>query len=831
MSEGAGQSRSRGAIAISLLLVVGVLAFVATFVPWRGSQSLDASGGAVFADHRNADGSWTYTNALAGETSPYLLLHAHNPVDWYPWGPQALQRARAEDKPIFLSVGYSTCYWCHVMEREVFSNPEIAALMNQWFVNIKVDREERPDLDGIYMAATQLLTGGGGWPNSVFMTPELKPFYAGTYFPPEGKYGRPGFPQVLTGLHQAWEQQREQVDQQAEQLTQVIKQSQEARTAAGDAALLSQSLVDGAIHRLQGRFDETNGGFGDAPKFPPDMDLELLMVQYERTKDPELLHLVTYTLEQMARGGIHDHLGGGFHRYATDARWRIPHFEKMLYNQAPLARAYLHAYQLTGAEELRDAARDIFVFTERVLRMPDSGFYSALDSETHGVEGLYYLWTKAQIEETLGADAGLFFVLYDLAPMPEGDRGVIYIPRSLAEVAAERDMESQQLDAQLAPLRQRLLRVRQQRPRPLLDTKILSAWNGMMIDAYAYAYQILGDEAYLTTARQGAAFVWQRLRNEEGRLQRSFRDGTVSHNAFQEDYAFLARGLLALYGATQEQRYLHQAEQLVADMDRLFWDAERGGYFTTDRSEQLIAQSKHPYDGAIPSGNSEAANVLLTLASITGKAAYSTRASETLKAFAGAMDRSAGGFSRMLLAAHHNLNGYDESSPSRSQPPRLAGILAGLTSSQTGAVTLPDSRDHVQIEAFVSVDTLLPGSDFVVAARLLVAPGWHINAHPASYDFLIPTTLKTISELPLARLSIDYPPAGVFKPGFADDSLSVYTDSVVIRATLRLDADAEPGSVEALSVSLQFQACNDAQCLAPAQVSLPVQPGMPPTDP
>ena len=495
---------------------------------------------------KNPDGSWKYTNALIHETSPYLLLHAHNPVNWYSWGPEALERAQSENKPIFLSVGYSTCYWCHVMERQVFSDPQIAKLMNQWFINIKVDREERPDLDAIYMTATQLITGVGGWPNSVFLTRDLKPFYAGTYFPPEDKFGRPGFPKVLRALHKSWEEQRVQLEQQADQLTAAIRRAQETQRAVADSGALSQELVDQAIQQLKGRFDDTYGGFSGAPKFPPDMDLELLMAEYERTGEEELLGMVTQTLEQMARGGIHDHLGGGLHRYSTDNRWQVPHFEKMLYNQAQTARVYFQAFQLTGKEEFRQTAEDIFRFTERVMTAPEGGFYSALDSETDGIEGLYYLWTEEEIRHVLAEQAELFLKVYSLAPMPKEEKGVLYMPRALEESAGELGMSASALKEKLIPLKAALLRVRQQRPRPLLDTKILSAWNGLMIDAYAYGYQVLGKKEYLETARRAAAFVLGQLRDGEGNLQRSFRDGTVKYDAYQEDYAFLARSAGAL---------------------------------------------------------------------------------------------------------------------------------------------------------------------------------------------------------------------------------------------------------------------------------------------
>lgn len=744
------------------------------------------------------------SNALAGESSPYLLLHAHNPVDWYPWGPEALARARAEDKPIFLSVGYSTCYWCHVMEREVFSDVDIAGLMNQWFINIKVDREERPDLDAIYMTATQLLTGGGGWPNSVFMTPDLQPFYAGTYFPPEDRYGRPGFPRVLTSLHEAWVERRDDVQRQAEQLTVAIRQSQEGHDAAGATSLLSMTLVDAAIDRLRQRFDDTWGGFGDAPKFPPDMDLELLLARYEDTGEARLLQIVQHTLEQMARGGIHDHLGGGFHRYSTDARWRVPHFEKMLYNQATLARIYLHAWRLTGADELRRAALGIFAFTDRVLRSPEGGFYSALDSETDGVEGLYYLWTRDQIEAELGQDAALFFRAYDLTPMEDSEAGVLFMPTSLAAAADALDLAPERLEQLLVPMRQRLLAVRQARPRPLLDDKILSAWNGLMIDACATGYEVLGEEALLHTAQKAAAFVWQRLRAGDGRLQRSYRNGSRSHDGFLEDYAFVSRGLLRLHSASGTPAYLRQAEQLVASMDRLFLDADRGGYYMTDRSEALIVESRPSRDGALPSGNSEAAHALVQLARVTDRGIYRLRARQTLTAFAGTMQQHPAGLPRMLLALH----GYV----------------------QLAAQPMLDSSSHVVARAVAHdpnwVDSLMSGGRLQIMVRVHIDEGWHINANPASQESLIPTTVSALA--PLETTDVTYPQAQVFRPAFVDDSLAVYAGEVVIKARARLSPDAEAQdlahALEGLSVQLVLQACDDTRCLAPATLNLPLQP-------
>ncbi|MBI2503500.1 MAG: thioredoxin domain-containing protein [Candidatus Latescibacteria bacterium] len=806
--------------------------------PGRGPASRDAHADEVHPHSqalKNPDGSWKYTNRLAHEISPYLLLHAHNPVDWYPWGEEALERAREEDKPIFLSVGYSTCYWCHVMERLVFSDPQIAALMNQWFVNIKVDREERPDLDEIYMTATQLITGGGGWPNSVFLTPDLRPFYAGTYFPPEDRFNIPGFPKVLRSLRQIWEEQRPQVEQQADQLTAAIRQSQEAQGAAADSGALKQALVDEAVQRLKGRFDNTHGGFGGAPKFPPDMDLELLMAEYGRTGEKELLDIVTHTLEQMARGGIHDHLGGGFHRYATDSRWRVPHFEKMLYNQAPLAKVYLQAYQLTGREELRQTAEDIFGFVSQVMKAPEGGFYSALDSETDGIEGKYYLWTEEEIRQVLGEQADLFLKVYGLAPMPEGEGAVLYMPRSLEESAGIMGMSEAALSKELQPLKETLLRARQERPLPLLDTKILTAWNGLMIDAYAYGYEVLGEEAYLQIARQAAALVLERLRDGEGQLQRSFREGTVKYAAYQEDYAFLARGLLGLYRATEDARYLERAEELAKQMVEQFWDEQQGGFYLTSGTENLIARTKSPYDSATPSGNSEAAHVLLELGRINGKQDYLDRARRTMQAFAGAMQRGPGEFSRMMLAVEKFLHpalgtavGQDAAGTAPAAQEQkvssLAALLSNLNPSGKGADTLlTDSAALVQAEPFVSADRLVPGETFQVAARLKVTEHWHINANPASFDFLIPTTLQVNSDLPVEVLSVDYPPSAELKSELAEESLAVYSGEVVILATLRLNAGAAPGSKGWLRLQLRYQACDDRRCLAPAQVELPLE--------
>ena len=594
---------------------------------WLGVFAAVLGAGVAEGDAlKNADGSWKYSNHLVGETSPYLLLHAHNPVDWYPWREEALARAKAEDKPIFLSVGYSTCYWCHVMERLVFSEPEIAAQMNASFINIKVDREERPDIDRIYMLATQLTTRHGGWPNSVFLTPDQEPFFAGTYFPPKPLPGRPSFPQVLDFTRQRWQDKREQVLQIAGRLTSAIRDLESGQQMA--AVPPDSLLVARVLAAIQVRYDAINGGFGGAPKFPPSLRLEMLMATAERFADPQVQRIVLHSLERMAAGGIYDQIGGGFHRYATDAEWRVPHFEKMLYNQAHLARLYLRAYELTGDDRWRWVAEDIFRFVAREMTGPEGAFYSALDAETEAEEGKYYLWTAEDLENVLGREAELFWSVYGLAPMPEGEGGVLYVKTSFADA---------ELQDRIAPVRQRVLAARAERLYPLLDDKVLTAWNGMMIEAYAQGFAVLGEPEYRRAAEQAADFALKHLRREDGGLWRVHRLGISQQEAYLDDYAFLARGLTALYRATGEERWLQAARELSAEMVARFWDQEVGGFFFTEASNALIVRSKFAQDSAMPSGNAVAAHALLDLAELTGQAHYRSRAAQILSAFGGAM--------------------------------------------------------------------------------------------------------------------------------------------------------------------------------------------------
>ena len=580
-------------------------------------------------------------NRLAGETSPYLLQHAHNPVDWYPWGPEALARARAEDKPIFLSIGYSACHWCHVMEHESFEDPEIAALMNKYFVNIKVDREERPDLDQIYMAAVQAFNNGqGGWPMSVFLTPDLKPFYGGTYYPPTDSRGMPGFPRVLRELHRGWVERRGDVDQIAGRMTEHLRETGEALPSDGP---LNTALLDQATRALGRAFDPTHGGFGPAPKFPHPMDLKVLLRQHARTGDAHALHMVRHTLDKMARGGIYDQLGGGFARYSTDARWLVPHFEKMLYDNALLASVYLEVYQATRDPAFARVARETMDYVLGRMTDPEGGFYSTEDADSEGVEGKYYVWTLAEITEVLGPDrARTFAYVHDVTETGNWEhKNILNLPKTLAQASKLLGRPEDELRAELDEDRARLLAVRDRRVPPGKDTKVLTSWNGLMIAALAEGGRVLKDARYLEAARRAAAFVLDRMRAGDGRLLHTYKDGQAKLNAYLDDYADLIDGLTRLYETTGEPRWMTSALELAGVMIAEFADAEHGGFFYTGKShEALIARQRDFLDNATPSGNAMAATALLRLGALTGRDDLAEAGRKTLEAVQVVMERA-----------------------------------------------------------------------------------------------------------------------------------------------------------------------------------------------
>jgi len=592
-------------------------------------------------------------NRLAGETSPYLLQHSGNPVDWYPWGEEALAKARREDKPILLSIGYAACHWCHVMERESFENEEIARLMNELFVPIKVDREERPDLDEIYMAAVQIMTGSGGWPLTLFLTPDLKPFFGGTYFPPEDRWGRVGFATVLGEVSRIYREERGNIVRSAEGLTEHLKTLAKVPPSTN---LLTADLLREAVGEWQARFDSREGGFTPAPKFPPATTLSLLLRFYHQHRDDEALQMAELTLQRMAAGGMYDQLGGGFHRYSTDAHWLVPHFEKMLYDNALLARAYLEAFQVTGKEDYARVASQTLDYVLREMQDPEGGYYSSQDADSEGVEGKFFVWSENEVRQILGPEAELFCRFYDVTR--EGNwegANVLHRPHTRAEFASALRLAPEEVERRLAAARSLLFAAREKRVKPGLDDKVLTSWNGLMIIAMARAYRVLGEERYLTSARRAARFILERM-VAGGRLLATYRAGQAKLLGYLDDHAFLMGGLIEMFESDFDLSWLDAAMRLAGQLERLFWDEEGSAfYFTGADHEQLLYRSKPGYDGAMPSGNSVAAFYLLRLAAYTGVAAYEARARDILHTFHAQMRRAPTGFPQMLSAADYYL--------------------------------------------------------------------------------------------------------------------------------------------------------------------------------
>ncbi|MBL9165034.1 MAG: thioredoxin domain-containing protein [Planctomycetaceae bacterium] len=618
-------------------------------------------------------------NHLANESSPYLLQHKDNPVDWYPWGPEALARARDEQRPIFLSIGYSACHWCHVMEHESFENKQIAMMINDRFVAIKVDREERPDLDQIYMNATQMMTGRGGWPMSVFLTPDLKPFYCGTYFPPSALGEMPGFDDVLRAVYDAWLMRREQVEQMAGQLTDELSRAGQA-TAPGK---LSREFIETAVGQLARLFDARWGGFGSAPKFPHPMDLQLLLRYWHRTGHAQSLEMVRTTLDRMAAGGIYDHLGGGFARYSVDARWLVPHFEKMLYDNALLAGVYVEAFQATGETVYAQVARETVDYVLRDMTGPDGGFYSAEDADSEGHEGKFYVWTADEIDEVLGDAAGATFGrVYDVTDAGNFEEAnILNLPKTIAQAAAIMGRTEADLAAELAASRAKLFAAREARVHPGKDDKVIVSWNGLMIDALARAAAALDEPRYAAAAAKAADFIHTKLIRPDGRLLHTYRNGVAKLDAYLDDYVCLANGLMSLYEATFDVARLDQAARLLDAVLDHFADAQAGGFFyTADDHEQLIARNKDATDASVPSASGMGAFALARLGKFTGEQKYIAAADSTLTAAAGLMQQAAAAMGQMLLALDFQLG------------PTFELVLAGDTEFELVAKPLKELR-------------------------------------------------------------------------------------------------------------------------------------------
>ena len=736
-------------------------------------------------------------NRLAKETSPYLLLHAHNPVDWYPWGPEAFAKAKAEDKPVFLSIGYSSCYWCHVMERECFMDPEIARLLNERFVSVKVDREERPDVDQIYMTALQAFSNGG-WPMSMFLTPDGRPFYGGTYFPPKERQGMPGFPTILQGVVEAWRDERPAVEKAADRLAEVVRRTIAGAAPKGRVPVSRAAVAEGRA-QLAEQFDPEYGGFGYSaenarrPKFPEPVNLVFLLDQHRRDASgagkgakkrdatrPEPLAMVLKTMDQMARGGIRDQLAGGYHRYSTSRYWIVPHFEKMLYDNAQLASAHLLAFEATGDPRWRAEAEATFAFVKRSMTSPEGGFFSALDAETEGEEGAYYVWSREQVQQALGEGeaAEAFAQVYGLKREPnfEKDRYVLLEPRSRADQAQTLKTTPEALEASLAPLRARLLAVRDARPAPLRDDKVLTSWNGLMIAAYADGFRLLKDPAHRQAAEKAADFLLTRLRTPDGRLLRTYRGGTAKLPAYLEDYAFLAHGLLRLHAATGDPKRLAQARELTDRMIADFTDTEQGGFFyTADDHESLLARPKDPYDNALPSGNSVAIRNLVALAAATGEPSYLDHAGKALDAFSPAMAQNPAALPLMLVALEEYLDARPAAGADRPTKPG-AGKVAEVVTAK--AALAPKAE-------------VAPGREFDVVVTLSIKEGWHLYANPVGDENLIPTTLSLAPDQPATLVKVTYPPGEekVLASG-GPEKVALYEGSVELTARVRLDPDA-----------------------------------------
>jgi hypothetical protein len=717
-------------------------------------------------------------NRLIHESSPYLLLHARNPVDWFPWGEEAIELARRLDRPIFLSIGYSTCYWCHRMEEDVFEDPKIAALMNEGFVSIKVDREERPDLDEIYMTATQLITQAGGWPNSVFLTADLKPFFAGTYFPPEDRGRTPGFPTVLRRIQEMWKTDRARILESAERISEGLERIVSARTDPA-AAVPGAGAVRNAVQSLARSFDEEWGGFGPPPKFPTPGNLFLLRNEASRG-DAQARRMLVTTLRRMGEGALHDHLGGGFHRYATDREWRVPHFEKMLYDNAALAEILVETAPLAGDPEISRLARGSLDFVLEKLTGANGAFLSAIDAQTEGREGAYYIWRRDELERILTpAELALVGPIFgfDRAPNLEEKEYTVYLTAPLSQHAERLGMTRESLLERMAQPIGKLRRAREGRPFPLVDDKVLADWNGMMIAAMATAGGYFREPRYLRAAERAASFVLEELQSESGTLLHVWRDGKAKVDAFLDDYAFFMKALLVLHRETGAKKWLDEAERLAREMESRLRDP-RGGYFQTAPKPYLLFQSKSVYDGAILSGNAVAIEALLELSALTGKPTYRESAEAALRAFAPDLEQHPAGAMTLALAVER----YH-----REQAPQSLDALA---------LSVVEASIEIQPERRLTL-------------YLSVKEGWHINANPASTPYLIPTEIRG------AVRGVVYPPGASRTFDFSPEALSVYDGRLAIHGELREDA---------ASLELVYQACDDARCLAPVSKTLALDP-------
>jgi uncharacterized protein YyaL (SSP411 family) len=738
-------------------------------------------------EHFNEDGTPIYTNRLILQDSPYLLQHAHNPVDWYPWSEEAFAKAKEENKPVFLSIGYATCHWCHVMERESFEDPAIAALLNEHFIAIKVDRESHPDVDEVYMTAVMLLTGRGGWPMSSFLTPEGEPFYGGTYYPPQQ------FSSLVRQVAQIWHERESDVIAQARRIAEAIAEN---NRISGEAKAFDLKQAERALEAIGQIYDEIQGGFGQAPKFPQEPWLFLLLERAERDGNETALEMLENTLDQMARGGIYDQVGGGFHRYSTDYEWLVPHFEKMLYNQAHLSRIYLGAWRLTGKEKYRRVVTQTLDYVLREMTSPEGAFYSATDADSEGEEGLFFTWTLKEIRQALPPEhADLTKSLYSISRIGNFEgRNILHLEQSLETYADDHKMDLQSLRDQLDQVNAQLLKVRDQRMPPLRDDKIVTAWNGMMVTAFAKAADLLDSQTYRQAAERAGQFLWQNNRIKSGYLWRVHLDGRSSIAATQEDYAYLAEAYLALYDLNAEPVWLERAQELADALIERFHDSEDGGFFLNEADASITKMGRPKDDGsdnAIPSGTSVAMHVLQKLSRRSGQLAYQQQADTLISRFTATIEEQPHNFTYMLTAiTNHKIGELNDQAYAAQGAVRLKGEL----------------KPHSDKAIRLSVELQIPKD-------------WHINSDQPGHADLIGTKLQLEAEESGWKMGpVNYPEGSRQKLSFQEAPIALYSGETTLEALVT--PGSEPPKGNTLEVSLRLQACNDQVCLPPETPAL-----------
>ncbi len=792
---------------VGLHRVLVILAIVAASITWLAYSGVYRQENRCLAAEPKTGEKAGFSNHLINESSPYLLQHAHNPVQWYPWGQEAFDRAKKENKLIFLSIGYSTCYWCHVMERESFEDESVAKLLNENFIAIKVDREERPELDEQYMLATELLTGRGGWPNSLWLTPDRKPFLAGGYFSKER------FEQVLTHVASTWKQSPDAVKKQAGQLADAVRTASGQKLSLGRP--LDQTVIDQAlIEAIQG-FDSQHGGFGGAPKFPPHGRLLLLVEEYRRRGDKQLLKMITRTLDAMADGGIHDQIGGGFHRYSTDASWFLPHFEKTLFDNAQLIRLYADAYLLTKDPRYKQVVQDIVSWVKREMTDPHGGFYSALDSESEGEQGKFYTWSYSTLLRTLGTADGPMFAR-EYGAQPNGNwvehrsgirSGTNILSRQNVSLrgAGDRDGADTKLEERLSAMRSKLLAVRDQRVRPRLDDKVLAGWNGLMIDSLAYAGRSLDEPEYTATAVAAANFVLHEMWKDD-RLLHTYRNGQTRILGYLDDYADLGRGLLELETATKNDRWGVAAERIADSMLKQFADPERGGFFfTPSGADGPLLRSKNLLGGGnVPGANGVAAEFLLRLAKERHRAAYEEAGSQTLISLAGYAAQGPSSAESLLLAAAYQIR-----AKSANDDEHTANEVATTLSK-------PDAELHeppVAVRLYNSKRAVAPGETFRVVVDFEIQKGWHLYASGPSKS-VRPVTIELQKSERATAVAGRAPAGRALKDQALREDVRILEGVAEYELNVTIDKDAPDGPVE-LKFEVQTQACDDRSCLQP----------------